>query len=175
MVEYVKNSAWKIPFEKLKKYRYPALILALGLLLLLLPTGEKSNASKQDLQPDPQDTDTFDLSTFTREAEALLSKIQGAGEVKLLLTLDTDGQWDYLADNTQSQGEGSSQTQSQAVLVTRDGDQYPVPVTRSYPRFRGAVVLCQGADSPSLTLSLKEALSSLTGLGMDKITVLKSD
>ena len=42
MVEYVKNNSWKIPMEKLKKYRYPALILLLGLLLLLLPVDKKS-------------------------------------------------------------------------------------------------------------------------------------
>lgn len=175
MVEYVKKGTWNIPFEKLKKYRYPALILALGLLLLLLPTGRKAETPQQDAEKTPQAVGNFELETFTREAERLLSELPGAGEVRLLLTLDTDGQWDYLSDSTQSQGNGVSQVQNQAVLVTRDGDQSPVTVTRSYPSFRGAVVLCRGADSPSLTLSLKEALSSLTGLGMDKITVLKSD
>lgn len=174
MVEYVKNNSWKIPMEKLKKYRYPALILLLGLLLLLLPVDKKS----EPVQEEPEQSDSgeaFDLESFTEEAETILSGVQGAGEVKLLLTLDTDGAWDYLSDYTESQGDGTSQSQSQAVLVSGDGSQAPVTVSRSYPQFRGAVVLCQGADSPSLTLRLKEALSSLTGLGMDKITVLKSD
>lgn len=172
MVEYVKNGAWKTPFLKLKKYRYPALILALGLLLLLLPAGGEREASQEEIR---QDTGAFDLDAFAREAESLLSDIQGAGEVRLLLTLDTDGRREYLTDSTQSQGDQTSQSQLDAVLVSIDGDQAPVTITQTYPRFRGAVVLCRGADSPAVTLALKEALSSLTGLGMDKITVLKSD
>ncbi len=169
MVEYVRGNRC---LEMLKKYRYPALILILGLLLLLLPAGTK-DASETENQTTAE-TD-FDLEAFTREAEALLSGIQGAGEVRLLLTLESDGRRDYQTDLSQSQGDSSGQSQRQTVLVSRDGDETPVTVTRYYPEFRGAVVLTEGADSASLTFRIKEALSSLTGLGMDKITVLKSD
>ena len=52
------------------------------------------------------------------------------------------------------------------------GGEAPVVMSRSYPKFRGAVVLCSG-EGAALTLRVKQALSSLTGLGMDKISVLK--
>ena len=169
----MKRDFLKLPMEKLKKYRYPALILLLGLLLLLLPTGKKT-ISEQPEEPVAASQEDFDLEAFTREAEALLSRMQGAGEVRLLLALETDGQQTYLTDLEESAGETGSQSQRETVLVNRDGNQYPVTVYRRYPEFRGAVVLCTGGDSPSLTLQLKEAVSSLTGLGMDKITVLKS-
>ncbi len=172
MVEYVKGV--KLPLEKLKKYRYPALILALGLLLLLLPSGGSRGEKTQAMEP-VQDTADFDLAAFTKEAEALLSGIQGAGKVKLLLTLETDGRREFQIDQNRSQSESGEQLQQQTVLVSGDGGQTPVAVTRSYPSFRGAVVLTQGATSQSLTLSIKEALSSLTGLGMDRITVLQSE
>ena len=41
------------------------------------------------------------------------------------------------------------------------------------PTYLGAVVLCQGADLPSVRLSITEAVSNATGLGYHKITVLK--
>ena len=47
----------------------------------------------------------------------------------------------------------------------------PVAKCSGYPGFRGAVVLCQGAGRPEVQLAVKEAVSSLTGLGMDHITV----
>ena len=167
MVEYVKK--WNL--EKLKKYRYPALILALGLMLLLLPVGGRAD-EPQETVVKAQSGD-FSLALFTEEAETLLSQVQGAGEVRLLLSLETDGRRDYLSDERQSQGAESQQTERQAVLTSGSGSQEPVILSRSYPEFRGAVVLCQGADSAQVTLSIKEALGSLTGLGMDKITVLK--
>ena len=171
MVEYVKNLA--IPWEKLKKYRYPALILAVGLLLLLLPSGTKAAAAQPQTVQTAAETEDFDLEAFTAEAEKLLSEIQGAGKVRLLLTLDSGGAWSYLADTSETFGDTADQSQRQAVIVSRNGEEYPVTVTRTYPSFRGAVVVAEGGGA-SLTLQLKEAVSCLTGLGMDKITVLKS-
>ena len=169
MVEYVK----KLPLEKLKKYCCPALVLALGLLFLLAPTGGRGQAAAEE--PQTTDSQSFDLAAFTQEAQALLSQVAGAGEVRLLLTLDTDGQQDYLLDRTLSQGENTLQTQEQAVLVGREEGEMPVTIQRTYPQFRGALVLCRGEPGPTLTLALKEALSSLTGLGMDRITVLRAE
>ena len=42
-----------------------------------------------------------------------------------------------------------------------------------YPVYRGAVVVCEGAGSPSVELAIVQAVSRLTGLGSDKISVIK--
>ena len=41
------------------------------------------------------------------------------------------------------------------------------------PTYRGAIVVCQGADDPVVKLSITEAVSRATGLGVDKISVIK--
>jgi stage III sporulation protein AG len=164
----------KAAFQTLSKYRYPALILALGLVLLLIPTGTKTQQEETETES-VTESEAFQLETFTAQAQDLLSGISGAGEVQLLLSLETDGTRHYLYDESQSQSDSSSQTSSQTVLARVSGDETPVTVETTFPSFRGAVVLCQGADAPGVVLAVKEALSSLTGLGMDKITVLKMD
>jgi stage III sporulation protein AG len=169
VVPNVKKPAFQTLFQK---YRYPALILALGLVLLLIPTGTRD---QEEEVAETLEAEAFQLETFTAQAEALLSGISGAGEVQLLLSLETDGTRRYLYDVSQSQSDSSSQKTSQAVLARTSGDEEPVAVETTFPSFRGAVVLCQGADTPGVVLAVKEALSSLTGLGMDKITVLKMD
>ena len=40
------------------------------------------------------------------------------------------------------------------------------------PTYRGAVILCQGADQPSVRLAIVEAVRCVTGLGADRISVL---
>ena len=40
-------------------------------------------------------------------------------------------------------------------------------------KYRGAIVVCQGADSASVRLSVIEAVAKVTGLGTDRISVLK--
>jgi hypothetical protein len=37
----------------------------------------------------------------------------------------------------------------------------------------GAIVVCQGADSPSVKLAITQAVAKITGLGTDEICVLK--
>jgi stage III sporulation protein AG len=41
------------------------------------------------------------------------------------------------------------------------------------PVYLGAVVVCQGADRASVRLAIVEAVANATGLGADKISVLK--
>lgn len=153
-----------------KRYKYPGLVLLAGVLILLLP-GEK----EETILPETEEGEVFSLEEFTRQTEALLSGISGAGEVHLLLTLENGGKNEYLMDRTQS-GDGEEyREESKTVLTGSGSDETPVSVTWEYPAFRGAVVVCQGGQSPSVALGIKEAISSLTGLGMDKITVLKMD
>ena len=170
MVKYVKSGTWNGILKKLKTYRFPALILLLGLGLMLVPSGFSGSGLEEPVVE--QQTGDFDLSVFTKEAETLLSELQGAGEVKILFSLENDGQREFLSDVSESQNGDSSQSSQQTVLPSGSGGESPVVLSRSYPKFRGAVVLCSG-ESPTLTLRIKQALSSLTGLGMDKISVLK--
>ena len=47
-----------------------------------------------------------------------------------------------------------------------------VTKTKSAP-YLGAVVVCDGADSATVRLRIMQAVSALTGLGSDKISVIK--
>ena len=162
-----------LPLQKLKKYRYPALVLVLGVFLLLIPVGKRADA-EDVIPPASPEAEAFDLAAFTRQTETLLSQCRGAGEVHLLLTLDTEGRRDYLLEQRQETGMDREILETQAVLASQSGIQSPVTLEIQMPRFRGAVVLCPGGDSPEVVLGIKEALSSLTGLGLDRITVLRS-
>lgn len=174
MVETAKQDLVKRLGQWGKRYRYPMLILVLGVFLMLLP----SRKSQTQPQVEAVLTDTreeFDLEGFTEATETLLAGISGAGRVQVLYTLSDDGKRSYLYDETSRRQEGQSEQETQTVLIKQGSDEAPLTVSRVYPAFRGAVVTCQGAGDPQVALGIKEAISSLTGLGMDKITVLKMD
>ena len=42
-----------------------------------------------------------------------------------------------------------------------------------YPQFQGALIVSEGADNAQVRWSIVCAVSALTGLGSDKITVVK--
>lgn len=54
------------------------------------------------------------------------------------------------------------------------GDREETVVTRTaYPTYRGALVVCQGGDRADVKLAVTEAVSALTGLSSDRVTVAK--
>ena len=100
------------------------------------------------------------------QLEEILSRVEGAGEVAVLLTESRGGEIFY-------QTEGDDQ---RTVLVTgTDRSESGLVRTTQSPVYQGAVVVCQGADSPAVRLAVVEAVSNATGLGTDRITVLKME
>lgn len=159
----------------LKKYKYPLLILLLGLALLLLPFGKTEKQTQITEKPE----ETSDYAAETEEKlEPLLMQIAGAGEVRVMLTLergtltqyqtDTQTSTDTSADTTQSR-----QEQKTVILSTGSAYDEAAVATVIYPRFQGALIVCEGADSAAVRLNVTQAVAAVTGLGADKITVVK--
>jgi len=101
---------WNKLRPALDRYKYPLLILLIGMILLLLPSSSEKAAV------------TADRAAALAE---LLSAAQGVGEAKVLISES------------------------------------------------GVVVACRGAANASVRLDIIRAVTSYTGFGSDKITILK--
>ena len=147
--------------EFLVKYRYALLVLLVGLVLMLLPTG----SDPQTKQP-ITDSSPSKEQDVTQELTQILASIQGVGKVQVMLTVEEGEKTVYQYDEKAS---------GKDTVIITDGNReetglvYQV-ISRKY---RGAVVVCQGADSASVRLSVIEAVAKVTGLGTDRISVLK--
>lgn len=165
------NVKWPEPVQRWKealgRYKYALLVVALGAVLLLLPTGA-GDASQREYPPADQ-TDSFDLEAFEEKLERVLSQVDGAGETSVVLTLD-GGSRQVLAQNLEqdSAGGGASTT---VTVGQGSGSQAVVPLQTMAPSFRGALVVCPGGSDPQVKLRLMEAVSALTGLGSDRISI----
>ena len=49
----------------------------------------------------------------------------------------------------------------------------PVLLKNNYPTFRGAVILCDGADSDAVRLQITQAVAALCGISSDHISISK--
>ena len=144
--------------ELVKKYRYGLLVLLAGIVLMLLPAQEEEKA-----EPTVEETEPVDMET---RLEQILTRIEGAGEVAVMLTEASGEETVYQTD-----GDGAD-----TVLVTDENRKEQGLVrTRQPPVYRGAIVVCRGADSAYVRLAVVEAVANVTGLGTDKITVLKME
>ena len=159
----------KTIFDTLKKYKFVALILLVGLVLMLLPSGEKDKAAEGE-----SGTENFSLAETERRLEALLKNVQGVGQVNVMLTLKSGSTLELAEDSSTSLRESETKKESDVVTVSRGSGVEEVVVTyERYPSFQGAVVVCEGGGNSAVRLSVIEAVSVLTGLGSDKITVVQ--
>lgn len=156
--------------EFTKKYKYVLVILLLGLLLMALPSNENSSI---DAASDPVTHIQTEI-TINDKLSSLLSKLDGAGKVEVMLTVAHGEETIFQTDNKFSETEQSCTTQQDTVTVT-DESRNQTGLIRQInpPVYLGAVILCQGADSASVRLSIVDAVSKATGLGADQISVLK--
>ena len=151
----------------LERYKYVLLVMAVGVVLLLLPTGSSPGETRQAAQA--AEETVFDLEEFEEKLEQALSQIQGAGQVRVVLTLEDSGR-QVLAQDTQRDADGGGSTT--VVTVGRgSGSQEALPLQTVAPEFRGALVVCPGGGDPQVKLRLIEAVSALTGLGASRVSV----
>ena len=144
------------------KYKYPILVVLVGLGLLLLPTGET------EMPPVP--VETVREASLEQRLEELLGQIEGAGTVRVLLTEDVGRETVWQTD---VQSDADSVREDTVILEDSDRNEIGLVRRTTEPSYRGAVILCQGADAPSVKLAIVEAVRCVTGLGADQISVQK--
>lgn len=157
--------------EKVKslavKNKYAILVILIGAGFMLIPSSPSKDAPlpEQEMaaQRNPQE-----------ELEDILNQIEGVGKVSVLLTVLEGEQTLYAYDEDDNDANGSTSTRRDAVLVTdSQRNQSGLVLQRIPPVYQGAVVVCQGGDDPRVRLAVVDAVSNATGLGADRITVLK--
>jgi len=145
----------------IKKYQYVLLVILVGVFLMLLP----QNTDESQVKISLEEVVHPDLEI---ELAAILSQISGVGKAEVLLTEESGSNTIYQMDT------GQNQSNLDTVIVM-DGNREETGLVKQVlpPVYRGAIIVCQGADSASVRLSVVDAVKSVTGLSSDCITVLK--
>lgn len=169
---------WKLniaPAEKMlafiRKYKFILIIMLVGCVVLMIPTKDErsGNTSAEGVKGE----EDFSIETLEMELSEILSKIEGAGRVSVMLTAQS-GTERILATNREMSTDGQeSELQEKTVIISVDNSEETVLIGQNYPVFRGALVVCPGGDNPEVVLMLTKALSALTGLSSSRITVCK--
>lgn len=138
---------------------------------MLLPAGERTSQQAEQTLPTETKQET---QTLQEQLSALLSQMEGAGKVQVLLTLAT-GEKTLYQTNEDSTTASQSETKRTDTVIINDSNRNETGLVRQVdpPTYLGAVVLCQGAENSAVRLAITEAVSNATGLGYHKITILK--
>lgn len=157
------------------RYKFFLLVILVGVLLL---TSGIQPASDTQQQEAAQADSAFDLQEFQQAVADNLSQIDGAGRVTVLLSLETGEEAVYAADvskSSQTTDTDSAESYESTTSILSDGSygEAPILIKNKYPTFRGAVVLCEGAENDAVRLQIVHAVSALCKISSDCISVSK--
>ena len=154
-------SVWK----KIPKQAMWALLALSAGLLLFLPKRSAEATAQQAREF------AFSLDEEEKRIEAALSRIEGAGKVTVVLSLEASEEREYARNmDSDRQSDEDSARREERSEVARVGDE-ALTVKIAYPRYRGALIVTEGSGS-ALKLALTQAVAALTGLSTDRITVV---
>ena len=150
----------------MKKYKFMLLILLIGLVLMSIPNHKDNNTDTPIAVSEEKNTS---VKSVKDELTLILSQIEDVGNVQVMLTLAAGEETLYQTNgSTQDSGNGTTD-----IITGADRNQHGLVRQITPPVYLGAIVICQGCDKPTVRLAVTQAVSKITGLGADSISVLK--
>ena len=163
-------------------------ILGVLLLVIAMPTGQSGKKGSQDLQTQTGAGETAQLSgqESTDDTTAALEKrleeshslIDGAGEVRVMITMKDTGEKVVEKDVTRRTDEDSGGTEqtdlSQSSVYERDGSaETPYVSNELTPQVEGILVVAQGGGNSIVKQNILQSVMALFPLEAHKITIVK--
>lgn len=166
-------------YEKIKKIKHIEIYLAVGLAVLLAIIYFASLNVKQEVETTETDNVSINISSsqeyvdsLENKLESVLSRIKGAGEVDVIVTLEKGFEYIYVTDEeTRTTTDGTSVTTLSVVMV--DGE--PILQEEIYPIISGIVVVADGGGDVSVRLDMISIIQTITNIDNSKINIYKGE
>ncbi len=166
------------------------LIVALGIAgMLLILVSSWFDSPKPAASGSGGETDLQEYLVQTqKQLEQILSGVQGVGRVSVMLTLEQGTEYRYAVNESNAQtstttyAEGSVQrveesgeTQQSYLLIDTGTGKGPLVLTKLPPRIKGVVVVCSGAQNPSVVSRVMDVVTTSLGVTSLQVCVVPSE
>lgn len=169
---------------KIKDKNTWLLIGIVGLLLLVIALPDTSRRQETEVLQEEtsasvqEQTDTQQMTAeLEKRLEQTLSLIDGAGAVRVMLTLQDTGEKIVekdLSRRSSNSGTDESTDESQSSVYVREGSTEQPYVSRErLPQVEGVLVVAQGGGNSLVKQNILQAVMSLFPLEAHKITIVK--
>lgn len=188
----------KLNFKNMKKDNF-IIVLLVGVLLIViaLPTADRSSKEGKENEKVPSVSETTskqnDTQTLTyveeqeKRLETILSRVQGVGEVNVMITLKSSKELivekDTPATSSTTQEEDAeggtrkttdkSTTEATVYQQDNNGGSNPYVVKELEPEIEGIIVIAKGGDDPVVAKNISDAILALFRVEAHKIKVMK--
>ncbi|NLL67206.1 MAG: hypothetical protein GX236_05845 [Clostridiaceae bacterium] len=118
------------------------------------------------------------VADIERRLEELLSKVEGAGQVSVMVYADTGSEQvpaynDQQDTRNDERADGKSSEISETRQLALSGSDEPVILKVIIPQIKGVVVVAEGADDILIKAQLNNAVCTLLGIPEHRVQILK--
>ena len=146
--------------------------MALILFSGLMPDRSEQAAAEPEQQTESTlpDADAY-RSDLEKRLTALLSGMDGVGNVTVMLTVRGTAEQVYAEEVKTSSSDRSAQTESAFVITKSGGEESALVTETKYPEEIGAAVLCSGGSHAVVREQVTGAVSTVLGIPASQIYV----
>lgn len=176
----MKFSTWTPKLDKIKSMKASdwLIVLLLGLLLLIaaIPGGGSGSVFGKGSQKKMESAESTEAAGESRDAycshlesrlEKILEQMQGAGKVKVMITLKDKGEAVLDKDITKS-----SESVEENTVIFDDGNATAPYVTKeNTPEVMGVIVVAEGGADKQTQTQITEAVQAVLGIETHRIQV----
>ncbi len=146
--------------------------LVLIMISSLVPEKEKTDELEYKAAEEIFSAEDYRSETEKR-LESFLGSIDGAGDVRVYLTVGSDERYIYATEGRRSKSENKTEEERKYVMIGGGSDKSALIETVETPAITGAVIACSGSDSPAVQEQIYRAVSAALGIPTGKIYVTK--
>ena len=174
----------KLPFiKKLKSIKHIEIIVFVLFLLIILlilfgnglniSTSSNISSSQTAVSSSCYISTADYLNTLENKLSHVLSNIDGAGNVDVMLSVKCSGEIIYAKDikTTTDKNSNETITSESIVFVTKNGKSEPLILSEKLPQINGVIIVADGAKDINVKLNLLLATQTLLGLESNQINI----
>lgn len=162
-----------------KRALFCVALLLSGLVLLVVGSTPKADKASREVttQETQSGVDEYAQSLEERLV-SILSAIEGAGRVKVMVTLESGSENVYLRDydygeNIDPSGKSSRESKDKYVIIDGLDEEKGIVVRVREPEIRGVAVVCEGAGSQTVQQQIVRTVTALLGISSAQVSVAK--
>ncbi len=165
----------------LKLDKKTIILIVCGVVALVLVTIGEFTSYKENEKVDVSDTSVYSyqyIKNAQKDLQKILCKINGAGEVSVLITLESCYENVY-AKACEQENQSNDVTQKnnfkeEYAIVKKGSSNEECLLIKVYePKIKGVAVVCEGGDKQAVQQAVTETVCALYDITTDKVSVSK--
>lgn len=163
LINQSKKSKFSTLLNKIKNVKNIEIIITIitVCLILLIYLSQDVFHSETTAQSVQNVESTKYIDELEKKLCNVLSQINGAGNVKVLITIDSNSKQEYATNKetkTITSGNSTTTTVTEEVVIVQNK---PLLINETLPKIKGVIVVAQGASNVNIKLELLKATQTL--------------